>query len=234
MKRVAIMQPYLFPYIGYFQLMKAADHFVFLDDVNYINRGWVNRNRILVNGKEHMFTLPLLQASQNRKINEIELSDDSGWQQKFFRTIDMAYSKAPNFDKCSEYIRQTFKCQNQNLSGFIIESFRLFYNSIGCEFNFSCSSQSDIESNLHGQDKIIAICKSLGATHYINPPGGRHLYSSDIFSNNNIQLEFLSPILTHYKQRAPEFVPGLSIIDVMMNNDSEWLIDNIKKFEISG
>src|SRR5687768_13108726 len=95
--KLAIMQPYLFPYIGYFQLMHAADKFVVYDDVNYIKGGWVNRNRILVNGKPHMFTLPLKNAGSNIKINEIEVSGGElmKWREKFLRTLQQAYAKAP-------------------------------------------------------------------------------------------------------------------------------------------
>src|SRR4051812_4492478 len=91
------MQPYLLPYIGYFQLIAAVDRFLFLDDVNYINRGWINRNRILLGGKDHLFTLNLKEVSQNKKINEIEIAKDERWTAKFLRTVESAYRKAPHY-----------------------------------------------------------------------------------------------------------------------------------------
>src|SRR5258708_21690699 len=94
----AIMQPYFFPYLGYYQLVNAVDTFVFFDDVNYINKGWINRNQLLHQNKPSRFTVPLLRASQNRKINEIELSDFSAWRKQFLRTLEMNYKRAPFFD----------------------------------------------------------------------------------------------------------------------------------------
>src|SRR5688500_18274261 len=112
--RVAVMQPYLFPYIGYIQLMSAVDHLVFLDDVAYINKGWINRNRSLQNGKDHLFTVPLLGASQNRLINSIEIADDGKWRTKFLRTIQMAYSKAPFYAETQPLIEGIIENKEQS------------------------------------------------------------------------------------------------------------------------
>jgi hypothetical protein len=98
--KLAIMQPYIFPYIGYFQLIKAVDKFVIYDDVNFINRGWINRNRILVNGKDSLFTIPLKEASQNKLINDIDVNWDDAWKSKWLKTLEQSYKKAPIFNKC--------------------------------------------------------------------------------------------------------------------------------------
>lgn len=100
------MQPYLFPYLGYFQLIQAVDKFILLDDVNFIKRGWVNRNRILVNGKDHLFSLPLQRASQFKKINDLKLADYPGWRNRFFKTLTHAYRQASQYEPVMKMLHQ--------------------------------------------------------------------------------------------------------------------------------
>ena len=112
------MQPYIFPYLGYWQLMKAVDTFVVFDDVNFIKKGWIHRNNILVSGQKHMFTLPLQKASQNKKINEIDLSESENWREKILRSIFMAYKKAPMFDSVYALLERIIGNQEKNLASF--------------------------------------------------------------------------------------------------------------------
>ena len=109
---LAIMQPYIFPYIGYYQLAGAVDKFVFLDDVNYINKGWINRNNILINGQANLFTIPLKDASQNKLINEVEVSEGK-WSEKLLRTIEMAYKKAPCFSDAFPVINEVLSSEER-------------------------------------------------------------------------------------------------------------------------
>src|ERR1051325_10810193 len=118
--RIAIMQPYLFPYIGYFQLINAADKFVILDDVNYINCGWINRNRILINGIDKLFTLPLKDASQNKSINAIEILADNPLKDKLLKTLELSYKKAPYFQVVFPLIQKIILNEERNLSAFRI------------------------------------------------------------------------------------------------------------------
>src|SRR5271156_6723013 len=104
--RIAIMQPYVFPYIGYFQLIHAADVFVFYDDVNYINKGWINRNKILLNNKDQLFTIPCKEASQNKLIKDVEVLQDPKSINKILLTIQPAYKKAPFYNKVFPLIEE--------------------------------------------------------------------------------------------------------------------------------
>lgn len=219
--KVAVMQPYLFPYLGYFQLMAAVDRFVFLDDVNYIKKGWINRNRILLNGKDHLVTFNIAEASQNKKINELEFDFDEKWEKKFSGTLKQAYSKAPFYATTEPLILDILAFPDRNVSKFIFNSFRVLCNYFGMETELVPSSSVFGGTELKGQERILHICEQNGATHYINPPGGKELYSEELFSAKGITLSFLAPQLKPYPQSGNEFIPGLSIIDVMMFNDRE-------------
>ena len=223
------MQPYIFPYIGYFQLMKEVDTMIFLDDVNFINKGWINRNRILVNGKDFLFTLDLKGASQNKKINEIDLGIDEKWKKKFLRTIEEAYKKAPCYESARMIIEQVFSTTETNLSRFIFQSFSLINGYLGINTRLVASSSVYGGNELKGQERIRFICEAEKATEYINPPGGQELYDNDFFTQKQIELSFLQPSITAYPQFSNEFVPGLSIIDVMMFNSKEVILNNLLK-----
>src|SRR5690606_28909470 len=106
--RIAIMQPYIFPYIGYFQLINAVDTFVFYDDVNFIKQGWVNRNSILVNNKDMLFTVPVAKISSFSEIKDTRLDhvNYSIWRNKFCKTLIQNYKKAPFFNEVYPLIRK--------------------------------------------------------------------------------------------------------------------------------
>ena len=225
--KVAVMQPYLFPYLGYFQLMAAVDTFVFLDDVAYIKKGWINRNRLLVNKAEYLFTVPVKGASQNRMIREIETDITEAWKKKFFRTLEEAYAKAPYLQETLTLVHEIFENPSASLSVFISGSFRLLNEKLGITTKLEPSSAAFPCRELRAQDKIVCIARAAGATVYVNPPGGRELYDAELFRRNDLALKFLAPALPEYSQPAAQFVPGLSIIDVLMHNPvpvvQEWL-----------
>ncbi|MFS0919253.1 WbqC family protein [Brevibacillus sp. 179-C 1.1 NHS] len=231
--RVAIMQPYLFPYIGYFQLIHAVDTFVIFDDVNYITRGWINRNYVLLNEKKHLFTLPLNNASQNRLIKETTISKEYNNRNKILRLIEQAYKKAPNFNVIFPMISGILLNQENNLSKYISNSLSEISKYLEIQTNFLHSSEHFIEkSNLKGQNRIIEICKAIGATEYINAIGGRELYDKEFFSLNSITLSFVETDGIVYKQFNNEFVPYLSIIDSMMFLSKEEIISLVHKYKL--
>ena len=225
-----IMQPYFLPYIGYFQLIKAVDKYVIYDDVNFIKRGWINRNNILLNGQSFLFTLTLLEASQNKLINEIFVSED---YTKLLKTIQTAYQKAPHFSSVFPLVEQIFEYKNKNLAKFVGNSISEIANYL--RFDTELIYSSDIQeknSLLKAQDKILNICKVIGATEYINAIGGIELYSKDRFVECNIQLSFLKTQPIEYKQFNHLFVPNLSILDVLMFNSVEETNELLEKFEL--
>ena len=214
--KLAIMQPYLFPYLGYFQLIGAVDAFVVYDDVNYINRGWINRNYILMQGKAHLFTLELEGASQNKLIKECSVN---GRPDKLLKTIRHSYSKAPQFASVYPLLEAILFQQEKNLSIFLDYQLRQICNYLGLHPKWHVSSELKKDKELRGQEKVLAICDELDATVYINMPGGRSIYEREAFARHNLQLSFIQPKPATYCQFGNEFVPNLSIIDVMMFNN---------------
>lgn len=219
--KIAIMQPYLFPYLGYFQLLAAVDRFVILDDVNFINKGWINRNRLLINGKPCMFTIPLEQASQNKLIKDIKITQYNRWAKKFLKSIEMSYKKAPYYKEIYPLIMGVLKKDVEGISDMVYHSLLDICAYLNINTEIIPHSEIFDTEGLQGQDKILQICIQSGAKHYINPVGGVDLYEKSNFSERNIDLSFLSPVLIPYNQNSADFVEGLSIIDVLMQNSPD-------------
>lgn len=219
--KVAVMQPYFFPYIGYWQLVAGVDKFVIFDDVNYINRGWINRNKILVNGEGKYINILMKGASQNKLINEIELFEEEDWRSKVLQMIRNSYKKAPYFQEVFPVIEKAICLQYSNLAEYLKETIRVVCGYLDIETEILVSSEIEKDISLKGQDKILAICKELDADTYINPIGGVELYSKEMFVQNGMELFFIQANDISYEQFGDTFVPWLSIIDIMMFNDKE-------------
>lgn len=218
---LAIMQPYLFPHIGYFQLINAADKFVIYDDVNFIKGGWINRNNILVNKKANLFTLPLSQLSPFTLIKSTEINRVlfAHWKNKFFRTVEQAYKKAPYYKIVLPIISEGFNITSGNsISKLAITALRSVCNYLEIQTPFVESSSIYNNKHLSGKERVIDICKQEKAEQYINTIGGKELYDKTEFEANSIKLNFIKSKKIIYKQFDHEFVPSLSIIDVMMFN----------------
>lgn len=214
--KIAIMQPYFFPYVGYWQLIHAVDRFVILDDVNYINRGWINRNRILINGNPTYITLPLQQASQNKKICEMQISTHTDWRDKLIRTIETTYRKAPHFPEVFPVIEDVIRYETSQLTDYLANQLQKISSFINIGTEIILTSRKYSADHLAGQERIIDICRQENATHYINPRGGHDLYDKQAFNRMHIDLNFLAMKPLPYKQRNGQFIPYLSIIDVLM------------------
>jgi hypothetical protein len=230
--RLAIMQPYFMPYMGYFQLINAVDTFVFLDDVNYINKGWINRNNILVNDKAHLFTLPLNKASQNLLINEISLANDGKWREKLLRTFEMAYRRAPYFHEVFPMLESCVQFPEQNLSKYVANSIQTVSQFLGINTTFLFSSELEKTPDAKGEERILNICSLLKAETYINPIGGTELYNRETFKNLGIELFFLRSMEFEYRQFRFDFVPWLSVIDPLMFESPEGVKSGLKWFEL--
>ena len=210
------MQPYFFPYIGYWQLISAVDTFVIYDDVNFIKQGYINRNNILQNQKAHLFTLELIGASSNKKINEIKIGGNSN---KLLRTIKQNYSKAPFYKNVFPMIEDILNNDEKNLSKFLGFSLEKIARHLDIDTEFLYSSDVKNDKTFKAEDRLIEMSKILNATGYINSIGGIELYDKEVFFQNDINLSFLKSGKTLYKQFNHEFVPNLSIIDILMFND---------------
>ncbi len=232
---IAVMQPYVFPYIGYFQLIHAVDTFVFYDDVNFIKKGWINRNKILVNGAENTFTIPLQKASQNNLINEtlinLELFDI--WKNKFLKTLEHSYKKAEFFQETFDLVNRILSNRSEKLSDLAINSIIDICDYLNQPIEYSLSSVEFPETkNLERAERLKEICLKSHSLNYINTIGGQVLYDKSDFSKSGINLEFLNPKLKKYKQFNHDFTQGLSIIDVLMFNSPEACIDLIKDYTL--
>jgi hypothetical protein len=218
--KLAIMQPYFLPYVGYFQLIAAVDRFVFLDDVNFINRGWINRNHLLLHGQKHRFTIPLAGASQNRRINEIQVDGDARWRAKLLRTIETAYRRAPSFAAVFPWVAGLISECTGPIGDVARRSVREACRHLSIDGKLVDSSAVYGNDHLAGAERIRAICIAERAAVYVNPPGGRELYEPGFFRDKGIELQFLEPELAPYPQPSTEFIPGLSILDVLMHCDA--------------
>ncbi|MFN9581077.1 MAG: WbqC family protein [Bacteroidota bacterium] len=230
--KVAIMQPYFFPYIGYFQLIHAVDKFIIYDDVNYINRGWINRKNIMVNGAAHMIQVPWVGASQNKLINEIEIVQDAKWKTKLLRTIQQSYAKAPFFGTVFELIESTVNKNETNVSVFNVNAIKAVCDYIGIQTEIVPNSARYNNKKLKAQERILDICEQEKGLTYINPSGGMELYDKPIFLHRNINLQFLKPKHIIYKQFKNDFIPWLSIIDQLMFLEKEELNNHLNQYEL--
>ena len=231
--KLAIMQPYFLPYIGYFQLINTADEFVVLDDVNYINRGWINRNRVLINGQAKYITVPLKDASQNKLIDEIDIVDDKTWRNSLLKTIEMSYKKTLMFDDVFPMLKKIIEFEDTNLSRFILNSIKQITNYLSIDTKIVDSSREFDKKGLKAEERILDICLTEKASTYINPIGGLELYHKELFKSHNVDLFFQKTQIKEYKQlKTTEFVPYLSILDVLMNCEKAEVSDFLTNFEL--
>ncbi len=229
---LAIMQPYFLPYIGYFQLLHAVDRFVLYDDVNFINRGWVNRNNILLAGKPHLFTIPLQNASQNKKIYEVSLSEDQAWRKKMVKTMQQAYQKAPYFEVVFPILESILTSPAESIADLCYVSIRSIADYLDLKTEIIPTSRKYRNDLLKGQERILSICKLEQANRYINPIGGQELYDKEIFAEQDIELFFIKSKPVSYPQLKNSFVPWLSILDVLMFNSKEETQLLLNDFEL--
>jgi hypothetical protein len=224
--KVAIMQPYFFPYIGYFQLLASVDVLILYDNIKYTKKGWINRNRMLRNGQDTMFTLPLKSASDFQDICDRELAATFD-PDKLVGQFREAYQRAPYFEQTFELIERVIRHEDANLFCYLYNSLIQTCKHLGIGTKIRLSSQVAIDHTLKNQEKVLALCESMGADVYVNSIGGVELYSRDLFRKNRIELKFLQSRPFEYAQFGAAFVPWLSIIDVMMFNSTDAIRTHI-------
>ena len=208
--------------------MSAVDKLVLLDDVNFINRGWINRNRIAVNGEPHWLTLPLKKASQNRLINEIEILDEPLWKRKMMRTVEASYGSAPFASQVLPLFANLLEDATGSLSAFLFRHLQKVANNLGIQALLERTSSIYPKEGRAGQDRIIDICQREGATDYVNLPGGRNLYDAELFASAGIELLFLEPNLQALNLRhSGQGGPSLSILDLLMLNPPAAILEAI-------
>jgi hypothetical protein len=223
--KVGIMQPYFLPYIGYFQLIASVDKFVIYDNIKYTKKGWINRNRMLQNGTDKIFSVALAKASDRLDIVERELSSDFN-RQKLLSQFRGCYLKAPYFEDVWPLIERIVSFQDDNLFRYIQNSIVLICGYLDIDTEIIVSSSVEADHDLLSQDRVLSICGALNAKTYVNPRGGVELYSADEFASKDCDLKFINTNTIEYMQFGDSFVPWLSILDLLMFNSE----DQIKEF----
>ncbi len=211
------MQPYLLPYIGYFQLIAAVDQFVIYDTVKYTKKGWINRNRLQRDGEVFVFTLPIEKDSDSLDIHERRVATSFSPDQ-LYRQIAQAYRRAPQFDETIHLVEAVLRCEADNLFDHLRHALVQTCTHLGIDTPIRIASEIEGETVLRRQDRVLDICQRLGASTYINPIGGTALYEPAAFMQHGIALRFLRARPFAYPQFGHPFVPWLSIVDVMMFN----------------
>lgn len=232
-KKIAIMQPYIFPYIGYFQLINSVDEFIIYDNIQYTKKGWINRNRILANGKDQLITLPIKKDSDYLNIVNRELSES--WDKdknKILNIIRSTYHKAPYFSEIYKLISKCLNNEEKNLYKFIFDSIININEFLEIKTKIIVSSTINIDHSLKSKDKVIALCKARNASIYINAIGGMDLYNKEEFKQHQIDLSFIKSNPIEYKQFNNEFIPWLSIIDVMMFNSKDQIKEYLNSYTL--
>ena len=228
-RTVVVMQPYLFPYIGYFQLAAQADRFVFSNDRKFINGGWINRNRLRVNNEPMIFTVPLRKPSGNCMIDEAEVRLDARFMHKFKRTLKHSYARAPHLHEVTALCEDVFTDPPATIDQLASRSVRSVMAYLGLPFD-SCDSRGRYgNDHLKGEARVIDTVLRENGTHYLNLPGGRELYHAQHFADVGLTLGFIEPVNEPYRQAGEPFMPYLSILDVLLWNDRQtvcrWLQD---------
>jgi hypothetical protein len=237
MKRIAVMQPYVFPYIGYFQLIHSVETFVYYDDVNFIKQGWINRNRILVNGNAFLFTIPVENISSFKEIRHVRLHERNYqiWKPKFLKTLTQAYGQAPFFSDAIDLIYEALSYQGNTISELAQNTVNLASVYLGLNKTFLRSSELFGDSKgMDKADRLVTIAKRLLADNYVNPLGGTELYEKKYFSDRGIDLSFIKPAesIIYSQGKNPKFLPWLSIIDVIMFNSRETIQKLLASYEL--
>ena len=226
--KLGIMQPYFFPYIGYFKLINQCEKFVIYDNLQYTKKGWINRNNFLVNHQAKLFSLPIAKASDYLDIKDRKIADSFS-SENFLNQIKGAYVKAPHFDIVYDLIKTCVEFENRNLFNFIYHSIEQVCKFLEIKTDLLISSDVEINHSLKSHQKVIAICKSLGYKEYLNPIGGQELYSKEKFAKEGINIDFLENIEKPYQQLGKDFIGSLSIIDFMMFNSLEDIKISLNK-----
>jgi len=233
--KLAIMQPYFFPYLGYFSLIKHSDLFVILDEVQYMRHSWVNRNKILgPKGSWNYIILPLKKHSRNTKIKDVIVSGSIDWKSKILRQLEYYKKIAPNYDKVLFFLDEFFKTDEKNLCCLNIMFLKKACKYMGINFNYRIFSRMNLklgQITLPG-DWALEISKALKAKEYLNPVGGQDLFNKNQFKEQNIKLNFLKIKLSKNNNQTKEIEPGLSIIDVMMFYDTKQINKFLDDYEV--
>lgn len=231
--KLAAMQPYFFPYLGQFDLLNQVDLWIAYDAAQYIRHGWVNRNRVLhpTTGWQYI-TIPLKKHSHIAPICQIETAGD-GWKRQTFKQLRHYHMDAPHYRRVIQFLEEVFSTEETNLARLNTRFFRSTANYLGIATPVHLFSEMGISISTGGAENLaLALCLAVHADEYVNPPGGKDLYSQQTFGEHAIQLTIQSYTPMTYSCGRFDFIPDLSIIDVMMWNSPEQIKDYLDTFRL--
>lgn len=227
------MQPYLFPYLGYFQLINAVDKIVIYDNIEYTRKGWINRNRILLDGKDKFFTIPVKKDSDFLNIRERYLADNSEINiRKILAQISNSYRKAPFFKEIYPVLERLFLSGKKNLFDYVFNTISEICTLLEIKTELIISSELNMDHDLKAEQKVLEINRILDSDIYINPIGGTELYDKENFKNKGVELLFIRSKPIRYDQSGNEFTECLSIIDLLMFNDLNKVKSLLNEYEL--
>ena len=233
--KIAIMQPYFLPYLGYYSLIKATDKWIFNDDVQMIHKGWVERNRILKQyGGWHYIRVPLVRFPYTTLIKSIHIRNNEKWKDKILAQLQHYKHRAPYYWKVVRLLNDAFESEFETITAQNAHLLKMTCAYIGFDFKYDLLSELNLELGEIDEpdDWSLHICQELGYTHYINPILGMEFYNREKFEDNNIKINFLQLDAYHYNQGSKEFIDGLSIVDVMMFNSPSEILSMIESYKL--
>lgn len=233
--KIAIMQPYLFPYIGYFSLIRNTDHFVFFDTPQYIRKGWINRNRLLgTGGKDIYFTVPVEKCPRETPIKDVKISYNENWKEKWMGQLTIYKKRAPYYLTVMQLIQEVLNSEAEYISKMAITSVIKTCQYLEMDIDYDIYSEMNLPmSEVNAPDEwALEITRAMKYDTYVNPPGGKSFFNADKYRKADIELEFLTQELLKYNQRVGVFVPGLSIIDVMMFCSPSEIVSMMNSYKI--
>lgn len=217
--KLAIMQPYFFPYIGYFSLMEYADEFILFDTAQYDRKGWMNRNRILKPKEGWQYIRAgVVKPAFRATIQEVVLAGDPGWKDTIVRQLEHYKGTAPHYEETVALVASSLAKPASTLTELNRNTLAAVRDALGIECPINVFSEMDLELGevQHAGQWALRISEAAGAKEYVNPPGGKDIFDAKDFGQAGIKLTFLTNELTEYNQHRNVFEAGLSIIDTLM------------------
>lgn len=235
--KLGVMQPYFFPYIGYYQLIDHVDQWVVFDKTQYIRKGWVNRNRVLhpdVNKEWNYITVPVRKHDKSTPISLIEINNDLQWKKEIAGKLSHYKRVAPYYQAVLDLLDECFSQEAELLSDFLITCLSASCERLQIDFSPLVFSKMNlnIDDAKHAGQWALNIASALDAQEYVNPPGGYKIFDEAEFRAKSVNLRFLSSSISSYNQGKRPFVSGLSIIDVMMWNSADQIKEMLSRYSI--
>lgn len=226
---LGFMQPYFFPYLGYFDLINYSDRWIVFDTAQYIRRGWINRNRILHPEKGWQYiVVPIQKSKREEAIGNIRISDQEAWKEKIIGQLNHYKKHARYFKEIRSLLIDCLCTDEKKISKLNTAILKKIctYLDIPFQYQYFSEMNLDLPPVEYPGDWALHLSEALGAKEYVNPPGGRDLYDNQKFEKRGIKLTIREISLFEYECNHYQYEQNLSIVDVLMWNAPE----NVKTY----